>query len=226
MAVLGIDGCPGGWVGARSTDDARALARRRLRRAARARRATVVAVDIPIGLPAGAARRRGRRRGPEPCSAVSARRSSSPRRGSSSRRSTSPTPPGCPGQPARPASASRCSTSSRKVAEVDALLRADAAAAARVVEVHPEVSFRALGAVRRPAAQAHGRRSRSAPRGAAHVAARRSSCRRRCPGGPRPDDCLDALACAWTATRWAGRRARTSSAASCDALGVPMRIVV
>ena len=56
MAVLGVDGCPGGWVGALVEDDevswhtgafADLLALP----------ATAVAVDIPIGLPPGAERR-------------------------------------------------------------------------------------------------------------------------------------------------------------------------
>ena len=40
----------------------------------------------------------------------------------------------------------------------------------------------------------------------------------------QPDDCLDAVACAWTATRWARGEAEVLGD-EVDALGVPMRII-
>ena len=55
-AVLGVDGCPGGWVGAQVADG-----RVRWHTGSFTQLLTVdaavVGVDIPIGLPEGAARR-------------------------------------------------------------------------------------------------------------------------------------------------------------------------
>jgi predicted RNase H-like nuclease len=222
MAVLGIDGCPGGWVGALVTQDdvhwhtgdfADLVALP----------AEVVAVDIPIGLPAGADRRAA---DVEARSALGRQRSS-----------VFFAPPRVVLEARDQPHATRLSRAAGsvgvsiqmfhvlgKVAEVDAVLRSDPDAAARVVEVHPEVSFRRLA------------RTDVLPskRSAAGRAARLEAVRTwlpglvlpaRWPGRARADDCLDALACAWTAQRWARGEAEVLGD-EVDAVGVPMRIVV
>lgn len=92
-----------------------------------------------------------------------------------------------------------------------------------VLEVHPEVSFRALAG-----ADLAGKRS-------ARGAVQRLRALARwlhagplldgLPDGVPLDDALDALACAWTAARWARGRAEVLGGEP-DALGKPMRIVV
>jgi predicted RNase H-like nuclease len=222
MAVLGIDGCPGGWVGARVdgtevTWHAGALVD------LLALEAAVVAVDIPIGLPPGAARR---------AADVEARAALGRQRSS-----VFFAPPRVVLEAGDQADATRLSRAAGstgvsiqlfhvlgKVAEVDAVLRADAGAAARVIEVHPEVSFRRL-------ARTHLLPSK---RTAAGRAARLDALRRwlpdlvlpaPLPGRARADDGLDALACAWTALRWSRGEADVLGD-EVDAVGVPMRIVV
>jgi predicted RNase H-like nuclease len=222
MAVLGIDGCPGGWVGALvedgdvawhtgTFDDLLALD------------AVAVAVDIPIGLPPGAARR---------AADVEARRVLGPQRSS-----VFFAPPRVVLEAVDQPDATRLSRAAGstgvsiqlfhvlgKVAEVDTSLRSDAAAAARVVEVHPEVSFRRLARTAElpPKRTAAGRQSR--------LAALRTwlpdvALPAPLPGRAKADDCLDALACAWTALRWT-RDEATVLGDEVDGVGVPMRIVV
>ena len=61
----------------------------------------------------------------------------------------------------------------------------------RLLEVHPELSFRAMGPITASKKTAAGQAERRALLGN--------------PSLPRlapPDDCLDALACAWTGRRW------------------------
>jgi predicted RNase H-like nuclease len=222
MAVLGIDGCPGGWVGA-LVDGGRvrwhtgAFADLLLLDAA------VVAVDIPIGLPTGAARR---------TADVEARTALG-----RARSSVFFAPPRVVLEAGDQPDATRLSRAAGstgvsiqmfhvlgKVAEVDALLRADPVVAARVVEVHPEVSFRRLA------------RTDVLPskRLAAGRAARLQVLRTwlpdlelpvQLPGRARTDDCLDALACAWTARRWERGQAQVLGG-ELDGVGLPMRIVV
>jgi predicted RNase H-like nuclease len=109
-----------------------------------------------------------------------------------------------------------------RIRDVDAALRERGPQAhRRVVECHPEVTFRQLtghplqrkksagGALQRIGAltDALGPLPRVGPVGAAL------------------DDALDALACAWTALRWAGGEAVVLGD-EVDATGAPMRIVV
>ena len=222
MAVLGIDGCPGGWVGAlveqdeviwHSGDFVELLALP----------AAAVAVDIPIGLPAGAARRAA---DVEARSALGRQRSS-----------VFFAPPRVVLEALDQPDATRLSRAAGsvgvsiqmfhvlgKVAEVDTALRADADAAARVVEVHPEVSFRRLARTDVLPSK------RTAAGRAARLVAVRTwlpglELPAPWPGRARADDCLDALACAWTAQRWSRGEADVLGDEQ-DALGVPMRIVV
>ena len=220
-AVLGVDGCPGGWVGA-------------LVEAGRVRwhagsfaellelPADVVAVDIPIGLPDGAQRR---------AADVEARAVLGGQRSS-----VFFVPPRVVLEAPTQAEATLLSRRAGsvgvsiqtfhilgKVAEVDALLQADRALLDRVVEVHPEVSLRRLcGRPLPPKRTASGRAERlDVLRGwlpGLELPVPR-------PGRAAPDDCLDAVACAWTAARWLAGDAEVLGD-EVDATGLPMRIVV
>ncbi len=227
--VLGVDGCPGGWIGAlvrgRSVTwlllaDAEAIL---------AVEAAVIAIDIPIGLPepGDGFRRRGD---------IEAREFLRPWAASNSVFFT----------PVRPllgaaTYAHANALSSRltgkglakqtwhitdRIADVDAALGDPPDE--RVVEVHPEVSFRILD-VRITAAK------RTA-RGAGQRIAALSSvfdltdALTAVPAGPGLDDCLDACAAAWSAQRWCAGTARIFGAdpvggTPTDARERPMRIV-
>lgn len=223
MAVLGVDGCLGGWVGVR-VDEGHLTWHAGSFAELLALDADVVAVDIPIGLPADARRRRA---DVEAREVLGAQRSS-----------VFFTPPRVVLEATSQPEATRLSRLAGsvgvsiqtfhllgKVAEVDAVLRSDAQAAARVIEVHPEVSLRRLGAGRvlPPKRTAAGRAARCAvlrtwlpsldvpvPR----------------PGRAQPDDCLDAVAAAWSAARWLSGDAEVLGGGEVDGTGLPMRIVV
>lgn len=222
MAVLGIDGCPGGWVGALVDEgalswhtgafaDLLVLA------------ASVVAVDIPIGLPAGAARR---------AADVEARVALG-----RARSSVFFAPPRVVLEAGDQPDATRLSRAAGstgvsiqmfhvlgKVAEVDAVLRSDAAAAARVVEVHPELSFRRLARTNALLSK-HTAAGRDTRLHALRTWLPALELPAPLPGRARTDDCLDALACAWTALRWARGEADVLGG-EVDGVGLPMRIVV
>ena len=118
-----------------------------------------------------------------------------------------------------------------KIREVDACLRADAAGAGRVYEVHPEVAFwrlnreRALGEPKKvksrpyePGLALRRRLLIDAGFPAAVVAAKP-------PKGAGPDDLIDALACAAVARRISVGRARPfPESPERDALGIVMAI--
>ena len=220
-SVLGVDGCPGGWVAAR-VEDGRLTWHAGTFAELLALPADVVAVDIPIGLPDGAERRRA---DVEAKAVLGAQRSS-----------VFFVPPRVVLDAPTQAEATLLSRRAGsvgvsiqtfhilgKVAEVDVLLQDDPALRERVVEVHPEVSLRRLcGRPLPPKRTADGRRQRldvlsgwlpdldlPVPR----------------PGRAAPDDCLDAVACAWTATRWLRGQAQVLGD-EVDATGLPMRIVV
>ncbi len=217
--VLGVDGCPGGWVGVlveghRTTwhtgDFASMLALS----------ADVVAVDIPIGLPSGPQRR---------LADLEARQLLGPQRSS-----VFFVPPRVVLQASTQADATRLSRAAGsvgvsiqtffildKVAEVDALLRTTPDLP--VIEVHPEVSLRRLGGVALPP-------KRTLAGRLARLELLRTwlpdlTLPAPLPGRARPDDCLDAVACAWTGARWLRGEAEIRGD-EVDALGLPMRIVV
>ena len=217
MAVLGVDGCPGGWVGA-LVDDGQLSWHTGSFPAMLALRAAIVAVDIPIGLPAGAHRR---------AADVEARAELGAQRSS-----VFFVPPRVVLEAGSQPEATRLSRAAGsvgvsiqtfhildKVAEVDALVRAGAAP----IEVHPEVSLRRLcGRPLPPKRTLAGRLARlEVLRGWLPDLELPFPL----PGRARPDDCLDAVACAWTAARWL-RGAAEVLGGETDALGVPMRIVV
>ena len=226
-AVLGVDGCPGGWVGALLAPDGRvswhlladASAISDLGGAVDA-----VGIDIPIGLP---------EQGSRACD-VEARAALGPRRSSVF------------AAPVRgvlgAASYDEACALSREVSgraisrqtwalvprirDVDTVLRAlPRPARERCVEVHPELSFREMAG-----------RDLPSKHGVAGIAARLgallpdvSDVLRRLeelPPGPRMDDALDALAVAWTVRRWCTGTARVRPAdPPRDTTGLPMRIV-
>lgn len=221
MAVLGVDGCPGGWVAAR-VDGGRVSWHCGSFADLLALDADVVAVDIPIGLPEGAQRR---------AADLEARARLGP-----ARSSVFLTPPRVVLEAGSQPEATRLSREAgstgvsiqafhllAKVAKVDALLRGSAAAAARVVEVHPEVSLRALGGRALPSKRTpDGRRQRlEVLRGWLPDLALPAPL----PGRAQPDDCLDAVAAAWSAARWRDGDAEVLGG-EVDGTGLPMRIVV
>jgi predicted RNase H-like nuclease len=222
MAVLGIDGCPGGWVAA-LVDGGELTWHTGTFVELLTLEAQVVAVDIPIGLPAGAARR---------AADVQARALLGRQRSS-----VFFAPPRVVLEAVDQPDATRLSRAAGstgvsiqmfhvlgKVAEVDDVLMSDVRAAARVVEVHPEVSFRRLARtdVLPSKRSAAGRQARLVALRTWLPALEPPS---RPPGRARTDDCLDALACAWTALRWADGRAQVLGG-ELDGAGLPMRIVV
>lgn len=222
MAVMGVDGCPGGWVAAHVQDDQLTWHTGSFAELLELE-AEVVGVDIPIGLPADAQRRVA---DVEAREALGAQRSS-----------VFFAPPrvvlDAPTQPdatrlSRAAGSTGVSIQTfhilAKVAEVDGLLRGDAAAAARVVEVHPEVSLRRLGG---PAALPPKRTiaGRSARLEVLRHWLPELALPTPLPGRAKPDDCVDAVAAAWSATRWQRGTAEVLGG-ELDGLGLPMRIVV
>ena len=213
MAVLGIDGCPGGWVGA-------LVAGRTLTWYAGtlaellALPAEVVAIDIPLGLPSGAARR--------PCDLAAAARLGA------QRSSVFPAPPRVVLDAGDHAEASALSRAAGSVGVslqtwniVPKIGEADRLRDPRLLEVHPELSFRALtGRVLPRKKLPAGRAERlAALRGWLPVDLPSPR-----PGRAAPDDCLDALVCAWTAGRWLRGEAEVLGG-ELDATGQVMRIV-
>lgn len=215
--VLGVDGCPGGWVGALVRDgeiswhtgDVASML---------ALRASVVAVDIPIGLPTAGERRRA---DVEARAELGAQRSS-----------VFFAPPRAVLEGGSQAEATRLSRAAGsvgvsiqtfhildKVAEVDALVRDRG----DVIEVHPEVSLRRLGG--RPLPPKRTLAGRLARLEVLRTWLPDLDLPSPLPGRAKPDDCLDAVACAWTALRWA-RGEADALGDETDAEGLPMRIVV
>lgn len=225
--VLGVDGCPGGgWVGALvavSAGRARLAGWLLLPDAAAigAVDADATAVDIPVGLPDA---------GPRRCD-VEARRLLGPRRAS-----VFPAPVRATLAAASYAEACALSRAASgralsrqtwhllpRIADVDR--QATAATQARVVECHPELAFARLTGAPLPGKKTlAGHAARLAALapwlpGAAEAVA----------GAPRParrDDAADALACAWSAARWAAGAAVVLPAVTeRDARGLRMQIV-
>lgn len=230
--VAGVDGCRGGWIAA--IDDG-AGPRAELHPDAAALFAAlpgdaVVAIDIPIGLPA---------RAPRACDAA-ARARLGPRRAS-----VFPAPPRAAlgaTTHAEANAAARAATGRGlsvqafhllpKIREVDAALRADETLRARVVEVHPELSFAvwAGAPMAHPKARAEGRAARRALVAARFGADALDAARARYPrSAVGEDDLLDAFAALWSARRIAAgehERLPAGREAPTDAAGLPMRIRV
>ena len=215
-----MDGVPGGWVVA-------VLAPGRIRWSVQPGAAAVleatagciaVGVDIPLGLPAGSARRA--------CDVVAAARLER------DRAAVFPAPPRevlSAGSYAEACAIAHRLTGRRislqtfhliaKIAEWDAVARP-----AHVVEVHPELAFRALAPgtafARKKTTRGAGQRIAALSRWADPATALADL-----PTGARIDDVLDALAAAWSAARWA-RGAAEVLGAERDDRGRPMHVVV
>ena len=225
--IAGVDGCKGGWIAVLAPPvgfaEARAVVVPRF--ADIAALATLVAVDMPIGLPEHSGR-----------NAETALRQLLGKR----RSSVFPIPSRAAVYAIDYASARALALASSlpprsvskqafnifpKIREIDALLRADAALAARVFECHPEGCFRTmagapLGWPKRNSAGAAERRALLAAAGFAPA-----FLDARPPRGAAPDDLLDACAAAWTAQRLAAGIARSwPEAPERDAHGLPMAI--
>jgi predicted RNase H-like nuclease len=211
--ALGLDGARGGWAGALVEDGRVTWLRLTAAREALALDADVVGVDMPIGLP-----ERGRRE----CDLLAKRLL-----GRAHPRVFLTPPRGVLDAPTY-ADANRLHREATdglglsvqtwhlasKIREVDAV-----AGDARLVEVHPELSF----------AELSGEGPLPSKRTAAGRAARLAALRSWLPDlgdVPAGDDGLDALAVAWSATRWAAGAARVlPERPPADRLGRPMRIV-
>jgi predicted RNase H-like nuclease len=216
-----VDGVPGGWVVARV--GAGRVAWSVVGSAADVLAATAgcaaVGVDIPLGLPTGPA--------PRACDVACARRLGR------ARASVFPAPPrgvlAAPTPEAARAVARQLTGRAisvqtfhigAKIREWDAL----AALPDGVVEVHPEVSLRALAPdldfAPKKTARGAGQRIAALARWLDPAVALVDL-----PTGARLDDVLDALAAAWSAHRWAAGTAEVLGA-QLDDRGRPMRVVV
>lgn len=225
MSAVGVDGCPAGWAVA--TDDGALHVVTSLADVL-ALAPGVVGIDMPIGLTEA---------GPRACDAL-ARRAIGPRRAS-----VFPTPvrAALAAQTHAEASALHRAADGRglsaqafgilpRIRDVDAFLRAQPDAAARVVEVHPEVSFAAMNGsagLAHAKKTAEGRAERLALLAPAFGAAPETAGR----GVPRSalalDDVLDAFAALWSARRVAsGTAHRLPEPPPLDVHGLPMAIHV
>ncbi|HEY3107676.1 MAG TPA: DUF429 domain-containing protein [Chloroflexota bacterium] len=216
VIVVGVDGCPAGWIAVRVDPAARAW------RAAvhgsfaqlleAYRDAAAIGVDIPIGLPEAGARACDR----------AARARLGPRRSSVFNPPTRRLLASIGAAPYRDANAlarrdlghgigAQAFNIFAKIREVDAAMTPRLQS--RVREVHPELCFAAM----RGQPCSHPKKSASGA--AERLAALRASCQwlggepPRPPRGAGRDDLLDALAVAWTAARIAAGAAETLPAA-------------
>lgn len=234
--LLGVDGCKGGWFAvrqcARTGDITTSVVSRFDELLDRERADAIIAVDIPIGLAANGARA---------CDALARKLLGRPR-GSSVF-----SPPvraalaaltyseACEINQAE--SGKRISIQAfhirNRIAQVDDMLRTRAGAAARVFEVHPELSFMHLRmeqggpahGLRESKAHAPGFALRHALLVQCFGSAIDTALDARKPAQASRDDVLDAFAVLWTARRIAtGRAFRLPDAIETDAAGLPMSI--
>jgi predicted RNase H-like nuclease len=217
--VAGVDGVPGGWVVARvkGGDVAWSVVPDAAAVLAVTSGCAAVGVDIPLGVTAA-----GRRACDDECA----------RRLGAARSSVFPAPPRAAlGAPDHPTAAARAQAATGrkislqtfhiagKIADWDAVARPG-----HVVEVHPELAFRALapGTVFAPKKTTRGAGQRIAALGTwLDVAAALGEL----PAGARLDDVLDALAAAWSAARFARDEAEILGP-GVDDRGRPMFVAV
>lgn len=207
--VLGVDGCPGGWVGALVT--ARGEVEWRLVEASPAgvhqmlsAGSAATGIDVPIGLPATGARECDR----------AARRLLGGRRGTT----VFPAPPRA--ILTAPSYGEACARSRRlcakavtrqtwnlvpRIADVDRVLCERRQA--HVVEVHPEVSYAVLAGTPLPPKRGE-RGAADRLRALSGWLADPEAALAAAPRPARVDDALDALAVAWSARRWLLGQAR------------------
>jgi predicted RNase H-like nuclease len=240
IIAIGVDGAPGGWLAACLDDDGRT----RLELVAdvaelaalrdRGGGAAALAIDVPIGLPETVRFRR--------CD-VEARRRLGPRRGSvfapparymleaagdypairalvERERRTDPRARGLSAQAAG---------ITRRIAEVDAFVRASRGSERWLWECHPEASFLALnggaGLPTKHGAAGRAERLRLVRREFADAGDRLAEARRS-RRGASPTDVLDAYAALTTAVRCARGEQEELGGGERDAAGLPMRMAV
>jgi len=236
--LAGVDGCPVGWAAAFIRPDLREVRVRVVPRfgdvTAAPEAPAIVAVDMPIGLPerAGSGGRAAERavrpligdRQSSVFSVPSRAAIAAETYGDACRIALATSDP--------PRKVSRqLFMLAPKIREVDACLRADAACASGIFEVHPEVAFwrlngeRALGEPKKVKSRPYepGLALRRALLTAAGFAA--AIVEAKPPKGAGPDDLIDALACAAIAQRiHAGRARPFPDPPERDPLGLPMAI--
>jgi predicted RNase H-like nuclease len=232
MALVGgVDGCPGGWLLARTTYeptrvDVSVHARFDELLASNAD-LEVVAVDIPIGLTL---------QGPRPTD-TAARALLGPRRSSvfpapvRAALGAETYPTAC--ELSLAAHGKKLSKQAfallPKIREVDQVLGGDASAARRVREIHPEVSFCVWNGdqpMAHPKRSSLGFRERLRLVESRFAGAFETARRKLRRGSAADDDILDALAALWTADRIRSGTARCVPAGEqeLDSLGIPMNI--
>lgn len=225
MSAAGVDGCPAGWAVA--TDDG-ALRVVKTLADVLALAPGVVGIDMPIGLTEA---------GPRPCDtlarrAIGARRSSvfpTPVRAALTARTHA-------GASALHRLADGRGLSAQafgilpRIRDVDAFLQAHPDAAARVVEVHPEVSFAEMNGgagLAHSKKTAEGRAERLALLAPTFGDAPERAGRGIARSALALDDVLDAFAALWSARRVAsGAAHRLPEPPPLDAHGLPMAIHV
>jgi len=217
-AVLGVDGCRGGWMGALVADGAVTWLRFGDITAALAVEAAVVGVDMPIGLPA-TGRRECDLLAKKTLGAAHPRVFLTPPRAVLAARDYAVAGELHRGLVGGTGMSVQTWHIVDRIAQVD-----EAADDERLVEVHPELSFAALaGRVLSPKRTLEGRAERLAALvrwlpGAVG--------RTELPSGPLAIDALDALAAAWSAQRYLTGTARVLPAEPPrDERGRQMRIV-
>jgi predicted RNase H-like nuclease len=229
--LAGVDGCRAGWIAVVEDTDTRRITTsvfKAFAQLAASLDAAVIAVDIPIGLT---------ERGPRECD-VLARGHLGPKRGSS----VFPAPirpalyePTYEAAKATSIAVQQKSISKQawaiypKIREVEEALLASADLRARVIEVHPELTFSTWSGApilpSKKAAEGAATRQRLI---AGHFDLRAFSMARA--AVPRAltsdDDIADAFAALWTAERFFAGMARTTPASlQVDSRGLPMRMV-
>lgn len=239
MHVIGIDGCPGGWVATLRALDGGPAERRvtgDLASLLALPDIAAIAIDMPIGLPD---RIGPNGRGPEKALRpwLGARQSSVfsvPARSAvyagdyaeANRLSLAHSDP--------PRKISKqCFFLFPKIRVLDGLLRADAPNAARVHECHPEGAFMAMNGMK-PLVHPKKVKGRVYPDGMDErrqllttVAGFDPAFLREPPRGSGLDDCLDSAACAWSAARIArGEAVAFPPAFTHDSYGLPIVIRV
>jgi predicted RNase H-like nuclease len=229
--IAGVDGCPAGWVAVIEQTETRSITAHvflTFRDLVTAVDATVIAIDIPIGLTECHARE---------CD-ILARRRLGPMRG----RSVFPAPIRPALQAPTDAAAKAASMAAQqkgisqqalaiypKIREVDAALRADAALRRRVVEVHPELTFSTwkgapiLPTKKKVEGHAIRRKLIATDFGPQAFESARNQIERRHASN---DDIADAFAALWTARRIISGTSQTLPAdPPNDSEGLPMRMV-
>jgi predicted RNase H-like nuclease len=236
--VAGLDGCPGGWIAVfvrlTGEDGAVLVCRRFVDVLAAPQAPAIVAVDIPIGLPDWAGH--GGRAAENAVRPLLGQRQSSvfsvPSRTAIYAQSYAAACRAALATSEPPRSVSKqLFNIAPKIREVDETLRADAALAARIFEVHPELAFWRFNG-ERPLIEPkkirsrlyepglHLRRRLLATTGLPSVVANAPP-----PKGAAADDLLDALACAAIARRIHAGKARSFPAPPPrDRHGLPMAI--